>query len=403
MRQFLGSAMNVLVLNAGSSSLKFQLMNTKTREIFTKGNCEKIGLEEGIFGHSEGGEKVKETVVLPDHGTAVRMVIDLINEHGFEMDAIGHRIVQGGWHFTDSALVDDDVLAKIYEVAPLAPLHNYAEAGVIEFCREAYPSIPNVAVFDTSFHMGMPEMSYTYPLPKEVREKYHVRKYGAHGTSHRYAAQQAANLLGRPLRDLGLITCHLGNGGSITAVNHGKSIDTTMGFTPLEGLMMGTRSGSIDPAILTYIMRREGISFDEMDAVLNRESGVLGVSGLSADMRDVLAAADAGNEQARLAIDMYVYRVQKAIGGFYAAMTRTDAVVMTAGIGENSAELRELIFDGLAHMGMILDRERNHVVGQIGVNRIISIDDSPIKICVVTTDEEMRIARETDNLVSQLG
>lgn len=183
----------------------------------------------------------------------------------------------------------------------------------------------------------------------------------------------------------------------------GSSIDTTMGFTPLEGLMMGTRSGSIDPAILTYIMRREGISFDEMDAVLNRESGVLGVSGLSADMRDVLAAADAGNEQARLAIDMYVYRVQKAIGGFYAAMTRTDAVVMTAGIGENSAELRELIFDGLAHMGMILDRERNHVVGQIGVNRIISIDDSPIKICVVTTDEEMRIARETDNLVSQLG
>ena len=218
-----------------------------------------------------------------------------------------------------------------------------------------------------------------------------------------YAAQQAANLLGRPLRDLGLITCHLGNGGSITAVNHGKSIDTTMGFTPLEGLMMGTRSGSIDPAILTYIMRREGISFDEMDAVLNRESGVLGVSGLSADMRDVLAAADEGDEHARLAIDMYVYRVQKAIGGFYAAMTRTDAVVMTAGIGENSAELRELIFDGLAHMGMILDRERNHVVGQIGVNRIISIDDSPIKICVVTTDEEMRIARETDNLVSQLG
>ena len=243
----------------------------------------------------------------------------------------------------------------------------------------------------------MPPKAYMYPLPARYYDDYRIRRYGAHGTSHRYAAQQAANLLGRAARS-GAITCHLGNGGSITAVNHGKSTDTTMGFTPLEGLMMGTRSGSIDPAILTYIMRREGISFDEMDAVLNRESGVLGVSGLSADMRDVLAAADAGNEQARLAIDMYVYRVQKAIGGFYAAMTRTDAVVMTAGIGENSAELRELIFDGLAHMGMILDRERNHVVGQIGVNRIISIDDSPIKICVVTTDEEMRIARETDNL-----
>ena len=233
-------------------------------------------------------------------------------------------------------------------------------------------------------------------------EQYHIRRYGAHGTSHRYAAQQAANLLGRPLRDLGLITCHLGNGGSITAVNHGKSIDTTMGFTPLEGLMMGTRSGSIDPAIITYIMRREGKTFDEMDAILNRESGILGVSGRSGDMRDVLAAADAGDERSKLAIEMYVYRIQKAIGSYYAAMTRTDAVVMTAGIGENSAELRELIFDGLAHMGMILDKERNQVEGAIGMNRIISIDDSPIKICVVTADEEIRIARETDSLVSQM-
>ena len=247
----------------------------------------------------------------------------------------------------------------------------------------------------------MPPKAYMYPLPMRYYEKYSIRRYGAHGTSHRYAAQQAANLLGRPLRDLGLITCHLGNGGSITAVNHGKSIDTTMGFTPLEGLMMGTRSGSIDPAIVTYIMRREGLTFDEMDEILNKESGVLGISGIS-DMRDVLQAADAGDEAAGLAIDMYVYKVQKAIGSFYAAMTRTDAVVMTAGIGENSAELRERIFAGLAHMGMILDKERNQVEGAIGMNRIISIDDSPIKICVVTTDEEMRIARETDALVSQL-
>ena len=208
-------------------------------------------------------------------------------------------------------------------------------------------------------------------------------------------------MLGRPLRDLGLITCHLGNGGSITAVNHGKSIDTTMGFTPLEGLMMGTRSGSIDPAIITYIMRQEGKTFDEMDEILNRESGIAGISGVGGDMRDVLKAADAGDEAANLAIDMYVYRIQKAIGGYYAAMTRTDAVVMTAGIGENSAELRERIFKGLAHMGMILDKERNDFTGQIGSNRIVSIDDSPIRICIVTTDEEMRIARETDNLVSQ--
>ena len=239
-----------------------------------------------------------------------------------------------------------------------------------------------------------------YPLPMRYYEQHRIRRYGAHGTSHRYAAQQAANLLGRPLNDLGIITCHLGSGGSITAVNHGVSIDTTMGFTPLEGLMMGTRSGSIDPAIVTYIMRRDGISFDEMDRILNKESGILGISGFSSDMREVLQAADAGDENAELAIRMYVHKVQKAIGSFYALMTRTDAVVMTAGIGENSAELRERIFAGLAHMGMILDRERNNVVGAIGTNRIVSIDDSPIKICVVTTDEEMRIARETDALVS---
>ena len=285
----------------------------------------------------------------------------------------------------------------------LAPLHNPPADACIDMMAALMPNTPQVAVFDTAFHATMPPKAYMYPLPREYYEKYRIRRYGAHGTSHRYAAQQAANLLGRPLRDLGLITCHLGNGGSITAVNHGKSIDTSMGFTPLEGLMMGTRSGSIDPAIVTYLMRREHKSFDEMDAILNKESGILGVSGVSADMRDVLAAAAAGNELADLAIDMYVYRIQKAIGGYYAAMTRTDAVVMTAGIGENSAELRERIFAGLAHMGMILDHERNDVTGQIGVNRIISIDDSPIKICVVTTDEEVRIARETDNLVGQLN
>ena len=280
-------------------------------------------------------------------------------------------------------------------------MHNPPADACIRHLQQLLPDTPQVAVFDTAFHTTMPPKAYMYPLPMRYYEKYSIRRYGAHGTSHRYAAQQAANLLGRPLRDLGLITCHLGNGGSITAVNHGKSIDTTMGFTPLEGLMMGTRSGSIDPAIVTYIMRREGLTFDEMDEILNKESGVLGISGIS-DMRDVLQAADAGDEAAGLAIDMYVYKVQKAIGSFYAAMTRTDAVVMTAGIGENSAELRERIFAGLAHMGMILDKERNQVEGAIGMNRIISIDDSPIKICVVTTDEEMRIARETDALVSQL-
>ena len=404
--------MRVLVVNAGSSSLKCQLIETDGKISLMRCLAEKVGTPEAFMNVSFAPDFDKTTynVAKLTVTQCLAKLLDILVENpdspisGLDqIDAIGNRVVAGGEYFSKATLIDDDVREKLASIEELAPLHNPPADACIDMMRKLMPDTPEVAVFDTAFHTTMPPKAYMYPLPMRYYEDYRIRRYGAHGTSHRYAAQQAANLLGRPLRDLGLIACHLGNGGSITAVNHGKSIDTTMGFTPLEGLMMGTRSGSIDPAILTYIMRREGISFDEMDAVLNRESGVLGVSGLSADMRDVLAAADAGNEQARLAIDMYVYRVQKAIGGFYAAMTRTDAVVMTAGIGENSAELRELIFDGLAHMGMILDRERNHVVGQIGVNRIISIDDSPIKICVVTTDEEMRIARETDNLVSQLG
>lgn len=404
--------MRVLVVNAGSSSLKSQLIETDGKMSLMKCLAEKVGTPEAYMNvsfapdfqkttYNVGGMSVEECLkklleVLVDDPESPISSLD-------QIDGVGNRIVAGGEYFSKAALIDDAARADLAKCEELAPLHNPPADACIDMMRELMPEVPQVAVFDTAFHTTMPPKAYMYPLPMRYYDEYRIRRYGAHGTSHRYAAQQAANLLGRPLRDLGLITCHLGNGGSITAVNHGKSIDTTMGFTPLEGLMMGTRSGSIDPAILTYIMRREGISFDEMDAVLNRESGVLGVSGLSADMRDVLAAADAGNEQAELAIDMYVYRIQKAIGGFYAAMTRTDAVVMTAGIGENSAELRERIFDGLAHMGMILDKQRNDVTGQIGVNRIISIDDSPIKICVVTTDEEMRIARETDNLVSQLG
>ncbi len=404
--------MRVLVVNAGSSSLKSQLIETDGKMSLMKCLAEKVGTPDAYMNvsfapdfhkttYNVGGMSVQECLaklleVLVDDPESPISSLE-------QIDGVGNRIVAGGEYFSKAALIDDAAREDLAKCEELAPLHNPPADACIDMMRELMPEVPQVAVFDTAFHTTMPPKAYMYPLPMRYYDDYRIRRYGAHGTSHRYAAQQAANLLGRPLRDLGLITCHLGNGGSITAVNHGKSIDTTMGFTPLEGLMMGTRSGSIDPAILTYIMRREGISFDEMDRILNRESGVLGVSGLSADMRDVLAAADEGDEHAELAIDMYVYRIQKAIGGFYAAMTRTDAVVMTAGIGENSAELRERIFDGLAHMGMILDRERNHVIGQIGVNRIISIDDSPIKICVVTTDEEMRIARETDNLVSQRG
>ena len=403
--------MRVLVVNAGSSSLKCQLIETDGKVSLMKCLAEKAGTLDAFMNvsfapdfqktvHDVAGLTVPECleellrVLVTDPASPIRRLD--------EVRAIGNRIVAGGEFFSASVLIDHDVREKLLLCEELAPLHTPAADACIDLMRRLMPDTPQVAVFDTAFHATMPPKAYLYPLPMAYYEKYKIRRYGAHGTSHRYAAQQAANLLGRPLEDLGLITCHLGNGGSITAVNHGESIDTTMGFTPLEGLMMGTRSGSVDPAIITYLMRRENMSYDEMDAVLNRESGVLGISGISADMRDVLEAAGAGNAQAELAIEMYVYRVQKAIGSYYAAMTRTDAVVMTAGIGENSAELRERIFAGLAHMGMILDKEHNDVTGQIGVNRVISIDDSPIKICIVTTDEEMRIARETDDLVCHM-
>lgn len=401
--------MIVLVVNAGSSTLKCQLIQTDGKHRLMKSLAERIG----------DADAVMEVAFAPDFEKQVFDVAGLSVEQCLEkllqllatdpasplqslsdIQAIGSRIVAGGEYFSASVLVDDDAFEKLRLCEELAPLHNPHADACIALLRKELPDVPQAAVFDTAFHQTMPPKAYMYPLPMRYYDEYRIRRYGAHGTSHRYAAAQAANLLGRPLEDLGIITCHLGSGGSITAVNHGESIDTTMGFTPLEGLMMGTRSGSIDPAIVTYIMRREGISFDEMDRILNKDSGILGVSGLSSDMRTVIAAADEGNEDAELAVEMYVYKVQKAIGSFYAAMTRTDAVVMTAGIGENSAELRERIFAGLAHMGMILDKEKNQVEGAIGVNRIVSIDDSPIKICVVTTDEEMRIARETDALVS---
>lgn len=403
--------MLVLVVNAGSSSLKCQLIETDGKITRMKCLAEKVGAEDAFMNVSFEPEFKKTRFEIPGLSLAQTLarMLDIVTSDEqspisdlSQIDAIGNRIVAGGERFSQTTLITDEVREQLNDCAELAPLHNPAAYECIDLLRELLPHTPQVAAFDTAFHTTMPPKAYMYPLPMRYYKDDHIRRYGAHGTSHRYAAQQAANLLGRPLKDLGLITCHLGNGGSITAVNHGESIDTSMGFTPLEGLMMGTRSGSIDPAIITFLMRKEGLSFDEMEAILNRESGVLGISGVSSDMRDVFEAANAGNEDAQLAIDMYVYRVQKTIGSYYAAMTRTDAVVMTAGIGENSAEIRERIFAGLAHMGMILDKERNNITGQVGVNRIISIDDSPIKICIVTTDEEMRIARETDSLVSQL-
>lgn len=401
--------MLVLVVNAGSSTLKSQLIQTDGKICHMKSLTEKIG---------DAGTRMVVTFPpntekrsFPMEGKSIEQCLEKLLDvlvgdpdspiHKLsDIDAIGNRIVSGGEYFSQSTIIDDEAFKKIQICETLAPLHNPPADACIRHMAEILPSTPQVAVFDTAFHQTMPPKAYMYPLPMRYYTDYRIRRYGAHGTSHRYAAQQAANLLGRHIENMGIITCHLGSGGSITAVNHGVSVDTTMGFTPLEGLMMGTRSGSIDPAIVTYIMRRDGITYDEMDRILNKDSGILGISGISGDMREVCEASAAGNDDAELAIQMYAYAIQKAIGSYYAVMTRTDAVVMTAGIGENSAELRERIFSGLAHLGMILDKEKNHVVGAIGSDRIVSVDDSPIKICVVTTDEEMRIARETAALVT---
>lgn len=398
--------MLVLVVNAGSSSLKCQLIETDGKKTMAKVLGQRLGLPQATLkiNFGDGAEDVNYPG-LSVVGALQRTLRALDSDEASpvsaltDIEAIGVRIVSGGEYFSHSVLVDDQVLDLIEECGALAPLHNPAAAACMKDLRKRLPGVPQVAVFDTAFHQTMPPKAFRYALPKRYYTDYHIRRYGAHGTSHRYAANQAAHLLGRPLKDLGLITCHLGNGGSITAVDGGRSMDTTMGFTPLEGLMMGTRSGSVDPAIITFVMRREGLTYDEMDDVLNRQSGLLGVSGLSSDMREILQAAHEGNEDAILARDMYMYAVQKAIGSYYAVMTRTDAVVMTAGIGENSAEMRERVFERLAHLGMILDKEKNNFMGEIGSDRIVSIDDSPIKIVVITTDEELRIARETDAIV----
>lgn len=404
--------MLVLVVNAGSSTLKCQLIQTEGKTCLMKSLAERIGedkatMEVAFIDGAGGKTKVNRDIPGMDISGAFECLLEEMTSNAAspisalsEIEAVGNRIVSGGEYFSHSELVDDDVLAKIVKCGELAPLHNPNAAACIEFVRAKMPETPQVAVFDTAFHLTMPTKAYLYPLPYRYYTDYHVRRYGAHGTSHRYAARRAAEMLGNSVDDMGVITCHLGSGGSITAVWNGESVDTTMGFTPLDGLMMGTRCGSIDPAIVPYIMRCEGISADEMENVMNRQSGVLGIAGETSDMREVQEAAESGDELADTAIQMYVYRVLKAIGSYYAVMPRTDAVVMTAGIGENSVELRELIFEGLQHLGMIVDPEKNRNVKAMGGDCVISADDSPVKICVVAADEEMCIAFDTCTLAS---
>ena len=397
--------MDVLVINCGSSSLKYQLINTETEEVLAFGLCDRIGISGGQFSYKpKDGEKTAQNVEMPDHEVAVKLVLNaLINpKDGIlksldEIKATGHRVVHGGEHFTQSALVNDEVIRHIEECADLAPLHNPAHLLGIRACQHLMPNKPMVAVFDTAFHQTMPPRAYIYGLPYEYYEKYKIRRYGFHGTSHSYVSKRTAEFLGIPLENSKIITCHLGNGSSICAVENGKSIDTSMGLTPLEGLVMGTRSGDLDPAIIDYIAQKENLSTKEILNILNKKSGVLGISGLSSDFRDLLAADEEGNLKARFAREVFAYRVAKYIGSYTAALTGVDAIAFCAGVGENAKFIRGKIVSHLQFLGITLDEQAN--LDTVGKEGIISTKDSKVKVCVIPTNEELMIARDTRTLV----
>ncbi|MCM3002803.1 acetate kinase [Priestia koreensis] len=390
----------IMAINAGSSSLKFQLFEMPSENVLTKGLVERIGLKDSIFTISVNGEKKTEIRDIPDHAVAVKMLVDKLLSEGIiksydEITGVGHRVVHGGEKFNDSVLVTDETLAEIEALSDLAPLHNPANVVGIKAFQEILPSIPAVAVFDTAFHQTMPEQSFLYSLPYEYYEKYGMRKYGFHGTSHKYVSERAAELLGRPVEQLRLISCHLGNGASIAAIEGGKSIDTSMGFTPLAGVAMGTRSGNIDPALIPYIMEKTGKDANEVLQVLNKESGLLGISGLSSDLRDLIQQADEGNDRARVALEVFSGRIHKYIGSYAARMSGVDAIIFTAGIGENSAVMRERILRGLEFMGVYCDPSLNNTMGE---EAFLSYPHSPVKVMVIPTNEEVMIARDVVRL-----
>ena len=394
--------MKILVVNAGSSSMKFQLIDVESHEVLAKGLCEKIGLGEGIFSYGID-EKVTSNPVMNDHSEALKLVLDsLVNGKGApiksldEIGAVGHRIVHGGKYYGQSAIIDDELIARVEELKSLAPLHNGAGLIGIEACKKLMPGKPMVAVFDTSFFNSLPASAYMYPIPYEYYEKYAVRKYGFHGTSHRYVAQRTAEFLGEDIKNLNIVTCHIGNGASCSAVKGGVAIDTSMGLTPLDGLMMGTRCGAIDPSIVTFLEEKEGLTPQEMDTVLNKKSGFLGISGVSSDLRDVAKAADEGNDRAKLAYEMASSIIKKYIGMYTFAMGGVDVITCTAGVGENDVRMRKMVFEGLEGLGIKLDPEKNNTFGG---DRVISADDSKVKILVIPTDEEFMIAKDTYDLV----
>ena len=390
--------MKILVVNCGSSSLKFQLIDSETEEVAASGLCERIGLD-GALIYKVNGDKIKQEIDLPDHEVAIKKVLDTLldKEIGVltsldEIGAIGHRMVHGGEKFSSSVIINEEIIKQIETCNDLAPLHNPANLLGVRACQEVMPGVPNVVVFDTAFHQTIPSKAYLYALPKEYYEKYGVRRYGFHGTSHSFVSKRLAELAGLDINNSRMIICHIGSGASISAIKDGKSVDTSMGMTPLEGLMMGTRSGDMDPAIIEFICQKENITVQEMTTILNKKSGALGLSGLSNDYRDLVEAAQGGNQDAINALDVMVYRVIKYIGAYYMALGGVDAIALTAGVGENNLELRAKIVEGLAAIGIKLDVEANAVRGD---ERKISTDDSAAQVWVVPTNEELAIARET--------
>lgn len=395
--------MKVLVINCGSSSLKYQLIDAETEKALAVGLCERIGIDGRLNHTPAGGEKIVINKDMPDHEVAIKMVLEELTDPTYgviddlsEIDAIGHRVVHGGEKFASSVVINDDVMAAIEECNPLAPLHNPANLIGIRACQAIMPGVPNTAIFDTAFHQTMEPVAFMYGLPYECYEKYKVRRYGFHGTSHSFVSKRAIEMLGLDPDNSKVIVCHLGNGASVSAVKNGKSVDTSMGLTPLEGLVMGTRSGDIDPAIIEYLAHAMDKSLEEVMTILNKESGVYGLSGVSSDFRDLEKAADEGNEKAQLAQDVFGYRVAKYIGAYTAAMNGVDAIAFTAGLGENNGIMREYICSYLGYLGVEVDSEKNAIRGE---EKVVSTDSSKVKVLVVPTNEELAIARETVELL----
>lgn len=397
--------MNILVINCGSSSLKYQLIDMRDESVMANGLVERIGIDGSRLKHQAfDNDKVTVEVPMKDHKEALHHVLDAIvsKEHGAiasldEISAVGHRVVHAGEKYSGSVIINDDVIAALEECVPLAPLHNPPNLTGIRAMQELLPGLPMVAVFDTAFHQTIAESEYIYALPYELYEKHAVRRYGFHGTSHRYVSQRAAQMLNKPIEELKLVSCHLGNGASICAIKDGKSVATSMGFTPLEGLVMGTRSGDLDPAILTFLMQNEGLDAKGIDNLLNKKSGVLGISGVSSDFRDIENAAEQGNKRAQLALDIFDTRVKKYIAAYAALMGGVDAVIFTAGLGENSADNRQSICKGLDFMGVAVDAQKNNVRGK---EVIVSPESAKVKVMVIPTNEELMIARDTKALIS---